>query len=217
MIFLMIALMLGDGSRDCGLGTGLVTDPEAGTVSFDGVLRPDRYNALLSFPKHHHFIVYAEGRAARNALITTTVPDLEIQAALRSIGAVPGDNLTRATWEARHDPASPDPDLRVAGTPLTITLCRVGEEPAGVERFLIDRGGEGFDFRFGGHADLVPVWRSGCIVCLESCPGGRVSNAAYTLRDHASGRARFDEAEDLPAAGTPIRITLRLTPGTRPR
>jgi len=206
----MLLLWLFLATEPCEPGRGLVIDAAHGTVSFDGTLHPNRYNGLLSFPKHHHLIVFEEGRAARNALIVTDVPDREIGAALASIGAVAGNNLTRATWEARGDPNHPDPDLRVKGTALRVWFCFSEGEAVGPERLLTDRAGKGFDFRFGGHEDLIPIWRSGCVVCLESCPGARVSNAAYTLRDLAEGRARFDEVDDLPAAGTRVRVVLQI-------
>ncbi|MEJ2716755.1 MAG: hypothetical protein P8182_06385, partial [Deltaproteobacteria bacterium] len=64
-------------------------------------------------------------------------------------------------------------------------------EPLPLEKLVKDPGGKGVDLRFGGQKALIPVWKSGCIVCLQSCPGGKISNHAYTIRDYVEGRATF--------------------------
>lgn len=48
-------------------------------------------------------------------------------------------------------------------------------QPLPVSALFDDPSGKGIDFRFGGNKALIPVWRSGCILCLQSCPGGKVS------------------------------------------
>ena len=78
---------------------------------------------------------------------------------------------------------------------------------------LEDPGGRGLAFRFGGHAANIPIWKSGCGVCLYSCPGAKVGNAAYTVRNYVDGVTRFRIREArFPAAGTPVTVVFRVQP-----
>lgn len=186
-------------------------DAEKKSVSFGGKIYPNKFNGLLTFPKNHHFIVWKGGRASWNALIEATANDLDVQRALESLGAQAGNNLSLDTWEQRGDKNNPEPDKRVLGTPVDISVKWDGHAPVSAADLFEDESGQGFFFRFGGHAHLIPQWKSGCIVCLESCPGGRVSNDRYTLRDYETGVARFDvKTAEMPPEGTPVIITLTL-------
>ncbi|MDJ0841824.1 MAG: YdjY domain-containing protein [Acidobacteriota bacterium] len=188
----------------------LTIDKASRAVHFRATIYPDRFNALTSWPKNHHFIVWREGRAVRNALIVSEVPDLKIQRALESLGAEPGDNVPQAAWDRRADKDHPAPDTRVTGPLIQVTVHLPDGRSLEPEDVFEDKGEQGFTFRFGGHEALIPEWRSGCVVCLESCPGGRISNAAYTLRDYQTGKARFKLKPDLPKTGTEICVTLQL-------
>lgn len=188
----------------------LEIDRESRSVHFPAVFTGRRFNALTSFPQNHHLIVWREGRAVRNALIEAQVSDRAIGEALVTLGATPGDNLTSDAWAARKDNDNPAPDQYVRGPRVRLSFRDDQDRVWTVADFLEDVGAKGFDFRFGGHAHLIPEWQSGCVVCLESCPGARVSNAAYTLRDLERGVARFRKRDDLPKQGTPLRVTLTL-------
>jgi sterol desaturase/sphingolipid hydroxylase (fatty acid hydroxylase superfamily) len=207
LLFLGIGII---GACDVQAKKGdLMIDTIKKTVTFTGTIHPGQFNSWKSWPKHHHFIVWKGGRASRNALIEADVSDIEVQRALESLGAVPGDNLTLNSWEKRKDRRNPDPDLHVEGTPVGLAIAWQGHAPIAVEDIFVDKGGKGFEFRFGGHEKFIPEWKSGCIVCLESCPGGRISNARYTLRDFENEVARFDvRKEKLPKDGTVVTVTL---------
>ncbi|MBC8043086.1 MAG: hypothetical protein IAF08_06545 [Rhizobacter sp.] len=186
----------------------LTTNRDTRQVSFSGKIFPSTFNAWHTWPKDHHFIVWKNGNAARNALIQADVNDLEIQSALESLGAVAGNNLTLNSWDKRDNAANPDPDLRVEGTAIDVKIAWHNTTPVSAAEIFKDAAGHGFEFRFGGHRAFVPVWKSGCVVCLESCPGGRISNARYTLRDYAKDIAKFEVRKDqLPPDGTPVVIT----------
>ena len=76
---------------------------------------------------------------------------------------------------------------------------------------LEDSGGHGFDFRFGGNLAYVKNWKSGCVACLYSCPGGKVSNASYTIREFVDEVTRFRAREELlPADGTRVVLILKV-------
>ncbi len=60
-----------------------------------------------------------------------------------------------------------------------------------LDQIVDDPARLGFDLRFGGHRANIPAWKSGCVVCLYSCPGGKVGNARYTVRDWTKQTTRF--------------------------
>ncbi|MEO5930317.1 MAG: sterol desaturase family protein [Candidatus Kapaibacterium sp.] len=181
------------------------------SITFTGKIYPGQFNSWRTWPKNHHFIVWKGGGASGKALIQADANDLEIQRALEKLGARAGNNLTLDSWEKRKDEGNPDPDLHVTGTLIDVSIAWAGHAPVRAGDILVDKGGHGFEFRLGGHEKFIPVWKSGCIVCLESCPGGRVSNARYTLRDYQKDIAVFELRKDLlPKDGTDVTITLAI-------
>jgi hypothetical protein len=163
----------------------------------------------------YHAIVWKGGRAAHAALLETEVPDRDIAAALEAIGARPGDNLPMESWEKRRDPKSPAPDIVIAGSPVEVLLRLPGRERlVPLAEIFEDPAGRGVALRFGGNAANIPKFKSGCIVCLYSCPGSKVGNARYTVRDYVKGVTRFRARPGaLPPDGTRVGVVLRLLPG----
>jgi len=161
----------------------------------------------------YHLIVWKEGKAAPAALFRAAVTDVQVLDALEGLGARGGNALGMATWDERGDRSSKAPEQVIAGPPVEI-LVRVPGRPALVTlpEILSDAGGRGFDMRFGGHRANIARWMSGCIVCLYSCPGSKVGNARYTVRDWEADRTRFRVRKDapLPADGGQVGIVFRL-------
>lgn len=193
----------------------LEVDLDRKEVRLSAVVEPAKFQGwwtrLTGMPGYH-LLVWNEGGSAANALFTTPVSDLALHEALVRIGAVPGNALKMGTWEERKDPESRAPDRVIEGPPVDLAVTWAGtREPLSISDLLEDPGGKGFDFRFGGHLENAPVWRSGCGVCLYSCPGSKVGNAAYTVRDYVNGTTAFRVREGLlPEPGTSVRIILRL-------
>ncbi|HEV2856217.1 MAG TPA: YdjY domain-containing protein [Thermoanaerobaculia bacterium] len=160
----------------------------------------------------YHLIVWKDGGAAMASLFRAEVTDTEVLDALERLGTKPGNALGMATWEERKDPKSKAPDKVIQGPPVEI-LVRVPGRGAflRLDQILEDPGGRGFDMRFGGHRANIPKWKSGCVVCLYSCPGSKIGNARYTVRDYVEGTTRFRVKEGvLPEDGTRVGIVLRL-------
>lgn len=161
----------------------------------------------------YHLIVWKSGKAAPAALFRAEVTDLQVLDALESLGSRPGNALGMATWDERKDPASKAPDQVIAGPPVEILVKVPGRpEPLTLGEILEDPGGRGFDMRFGGHRANIPKWKSGCVVCLYSCPGSKVGNARYTVRDWVKGTTRFrvKSGAPLPEDGGRVTIVFRL-------
>ena len=216
----MLALALTLGLAGSAPGDdSLWVDLTKREVRLAAQVHPDRFQgepALAAGMDGYHLLVWEKGRAAGHALITTPVDDRALHRALVEIGAAPGNRLGMDSWDARYDPENPAPDRRLEGCPVWIGLSWDDyREPRSLALLLADPGGRGLEFRFGGHAANIPIWQSGCGVCLYSCPGSKVGNAAYTVRDYVDGATRFRIRETrFPAAGTPVRVVFRLLPDT---
>jgi hypothetical protein len=171
----------------------LQVDRKAREVRILAELQPAAFSGgWIKWTPNYHAVVWKEGRAAGEALLSAYADDASVYDALVEIGGVPGNNLTMAAWNDRKDPKSRAPDERVNGSPVDIFVWWPNlSRPLPLKDLLIDSAGRGIDMRFGGNKALIPEWRSGCIACLYSCPGGKVSNHAYTIRDYMKGTTTF--------------------------
>ncbi len=195
---------------------GVPPDPSGvtlrpGEVSFHArVDRAGFERKLLGMPGYH-LIVWEDGRAASAALFHAEVSDTRVLDALESLGEKPGNALSMATWDARKDPKSRAPERVIQGPPVEILVEVPGRKGlVRLDQLLDDPGGRGFAMRFGGHRANIPAWRSGCVVCLYSCPGSKIGNARYTVQDYMNKVTRFRVRPGvLPPDGTRVRIVLR--------
>ena len=171
----------------------LVVDRSAGEVKIFARMQPAAFlGGWLASTPRYHAVVWKDGKAASEALLQAYVSDIKVYNALVSLGAVPGNNLTMAAWNERNDPNSSAPDQRIQGTPVEMSVWWEGlPRPVPLKDMLVDPAGRGIDLRFGGNKALIPQWHSGCIVCLYSCPGSKVGNRAYTIRDYVRGVTSF--------------------------
>ena len=193
----------------------LRVDSKRGEVRVAATIHPDRFQGALT--RHfgmpgYHLLAWEKGGAAGNALLTTPVGDRALHAALIAAGASPGNALGMDTWEARRDSHSRAPEKVIEGTPIWIGLHWAGRaDPVPLAELLEDPGGKGFEFRFGGHLANIPIWKSGCGICLYSCPGAKIGNAAYTVRDYVDETTRFRiRAGRLPPKGASVDLVCRL-------
>lgn len=198
---------------------GACTSPEPGqvrvvssrAVEFDAVVTAGAF-AGAGDMSGYHLVVWDGGGAAGQALLRARVTDVQVLDALEALGAVPGDGLRIDTWDDRHDAGSPAPDRVIAGPAVRVEIHVPGRaQPLGLEDLLEDPGARGFAMRFGGHRANIPEWHSGCVVCLYSCPGSKVGNAAYTVRDFVQSATHFSlRPGALPANGTEVAVRLVL-------
>ena len=176
-------------------------------LEFEGTIYPHRFLEVKGIGYGHHSIVWKEGRTARKALIEAEMPDQEVANRLASKGLIGGNNLTDETWSERNDPNNPAADARVEGPTIEVRITWEGlAQPVRLQEIL---GMPDADYRFGDHRSLIPIWRSGCIVCNVSCPGGKISNHSLTIRDQVKGRLKPHlHPEKLPPDGTRVRVIL---------
>ena len=137
---------------------------------------------------------------------------------------------TMASWNQRHDVHSAAPLEKVTGSILEVRVSWESN-PAGIPvdqafRHSALRFGptlplathSAFDWHFGGNRarwfNRIPLApRPGCVVCLYSCPSGKVSNGALSVHDYVVAPSRFIANTDiLPPDGTPVIVTFRVLP-----
>jgi hypothetical protein len=181
-------------------------------IEFTATVNAKAFDSSWMMPGYHA-LVWRGGRMAHAALLEADVTDRQVIEALEGLGAKPGNNLPMEAWEERKNPKDPAPDTVIAGAAVEVLLglpSRTDLIP--LASVLTDSAGRGLQMRFGGNAGNIPKWKSGCIVCLYSCPGSKVGNARYTVRDYEKGVTRFRARPGvLPPDGTPIRVVLRLS------
>lgn len=197
-------------AEDRAGGGGIVRRP--GEIEFTATVHAGSFESAWRMPGYHA-IVWKGGHAASAALLEADVSDTQVLRALGGLGARPGDNLPMEAWEERKNSRHPAPDTVIAGPPVEVLLRLPGRAGlVSLASVLEDSGGRGVAMRFGGNEANIPKWKSGCIVCLYSCPGSKVGNAKYTVRDYAKGATRFRVRPGvLPPDGTSVRVVLRLT------
>lgn len=202
-------LWLADG--DAPATDGKIHQLDEHTISFGAIVNAQGFTDHPDLAGYHA-LVWRGGKASDAALLQAEVTDVQVLDALEALGAEPGNALESSSWDHRHDADDPAPRRHVAG-PLVEALVRLaaGQEPIPLAELLEDPGGRGLALRFGGHRALIPEWRSGCVICLYSCPGSKIGNAAYTVRDYVDGTTRFTAKPGvLPADGTRVEVMLRL-------
>ena len=195
----------------------LVVDRAKGEVRIRAIVQPDAMQRWFGV-QGHHAVVWNEGKASRWALFRAFASDHDVRVALEALDAKPGENLTIETWTERSNSKSPEPDKRVEGTTVEVFVSWDGRAPVPLASVLRQKGSPSpeLEFHYGGHEKWQPIFKSGCIVCLYSCPGGAVSSRSHTIRDYEKeGVIYFSRPEALPPDGTEVTIILRPKRETR--
>ena len=161
----------------------------------------------------YHAVVSKKGRMSHAALLAADVTDTEILDALEALGGKTAGNLPMEAWDERDNPRNPAPDRVIGGAPVEVLLRLPGHRAlVSLAEALEDPGGRGLDLRLAGNRANIPKWKSGCVVCLYSCPGSKIGNARYTVRDWSRKVTRFRARPGaLPPDGTRVGVVLRVT------
>jgi len=195
--------------------TGEVTIVDDSTIEFPARVSGRGFSD--SSMAGYHLIVWDEGGAADHSLFVASVSDVQVLDALENLGAQAGNALTIDSWDERNDPGTGAPDRVIEGPPVQIEIILDDGTVLTLADLLTDEGGRGFDMRFGGHRENIPEWHSGCVVCLYSCPGSKVGNASYTVRDFVAGEGHFQVNQELlPPDRTEVTVRFRLQPENTP-
>ncbi len=154
----------------------------------------------------HWGVVYRGGKLSDKGILSAYCTPEEFHAALLQIGARPGNNLT------------PDQtNTLVQGDELSVSVFRPDlNNSFSLADIISDQTGKGLHIRFGGNLERAAKEKTGCITCLESCPVGITSNAAYptisSWKRFFSPNSLFKgKTENLPTrAGVPVILIYQL-------
>ena len=176
----------------------ITLDKEAKSVSFLAEV-----NGKYFFQTTRHFAVWAGGSNGDKAVLRALVPVEDFHNALIAIGAAPGENMTLQNKEATH----------VEGAKLAVSVTWSGADKVyGIDEVVIDSNHKPILMRFGGNLATAQDKKTGCLLCLESCPVGIVSNAQYTYGaiETRSEVTMKGNKDILPGDGTPVVVTVTL-------
>ena len=181
-----------------------------GEVHFTATVQPEAMSRPFGV-QGHHAIVWKGGKSKTWALFVADASDHDVRVALDSLGAHRGENLTEDSWNARDDAKNHEPDKRVEGTPIDV-FVQWNRSRIALSQLLAEKNRVAplLDFRYGGNERWQKDFKSGCIVCLYSCPGGAVGNHAHPIRDYVrDGVVYTSLVSKLPPSGTKVTIILK--------
>lgn len=152
-----------------------------------------------------HGVVFKGGSNGDKAVLRGLCDEREFYQALIDIGAVPGNNLTFDDMKLGKT---------VEGQKLNVFVKWDGiDEEIPFADIIKSADYRPMDLRFGGNFENAKARRTGCILCLDSCAVGIVSDAAYETGAVEMKKVdRFGREDVLPADGTKVSVIFRISP-----
>lgn len=161
-----------------------------------------------------HAVVYEGGSNGHKTIITGYGDEKEFEKAAESLGWVPGNNLTLENQKGTMGGENPDNAKTIEGEALEVTIRWEGQDKE-IPMWDCIEATNGdqrpAEWRFGGNLERAEEKNTGCVLCIDSCAVGIVSNAAWPSgTTDADGVTYFHGKEDvLPADGTDVIVTFR--------
>ncbi len=119
-----------------------------------------------------HGVVFAGGANGDKSVFRGYATPQEFYDALVKLGYKAGNNMTRENAAQTF----------VQGDALEVTVVWDGAKRAyGLDEVISDSNKKPFQIRFGGNLQNALQFKTGCLLCLDSCPVGITSNASYTM------------------------------------
>lgn len=171
-------------------------DVDKKTVSFLAVV-----NGKYLYQDTRHFAIYEKGKFGDKAVFKGMVNHLDFYNAIEKINAVPGNNMTLENKLTTH----------VEGTAFEVTVSWEGSDrPYTINEVINESNSKPIAMKFGGNYENAKNFNTGCLLCLDSCPVGVVSNSTYTYGAvETRNEVQFKGNKNiLPADGTEVVITL---------
>lgn len=155
-----------------------------------------------------HGVVFKDGSNGEKCILRGLCSEKDFYAALLSVGGVPGDKLYFAD-------ATPDGTQYIEGQKMDVTVSWEGSNGEIPWADIMTTGnGKPYvaDFRFGGNIKAAYAKNTGCILCIESCPVGICSNAAYAygVVETTKTEQFYGNPDVLPEDGTICQVTFTL-------
>ena len=197
MVFSLAACGSSSSSSDAA-SAEVTTNKDAKSISFVATVNEKGLKADSTM----HYIVNADGKAAKKAIFTTNVTPEQVYNALEEVGGKPWNTSTDRIEDGEF----------TDGPKVKVTLSWDGEDSvAFADTVKTADGNIKDDMRFSGNLDNNNDCGSGCVMCLNSCWAGILSNAAYGFNAIDGGDVVAQaNTDNLPEAGTEVTITFTL-------
>lgn len=118
-----------------------------------------------------HAVVFKEGKNGGKSVFIAFADHKTFYESLIKIGLKPGNNMTMDNKEK----------TAVQGDPLDVFVTWKGAKKTyRIDEAIKDSNGKPIVIRFGGNLQAALDKKTGCLICLDSCPVGIASNATYT-------------------------------------
>lgn len=173
-------------------------DREAGTVTILA-----QVNGKYFYQATRHAAVFGGGSNGEKAVFRGLAQPESLYDALMEIGAKPGNNMTLDNKETTH----------VQGDQFEVTVSWEGtDKNYKLDQVIKDSNGSPIVIKFGGNITNAKEIKTGCLICLDSCPVGITSNATYSYGAvEKRNEVGFTGNKDiLPDDGSLVAITYRL-------
>ncbi|NPV92771.1 MAG: hypothetical protein HPY50_18550 [Firmicutes bacterium] len=149
-----------------------------------------------------HGSVYVGGSNGAKSIFTGLVDAEKFYNSLIEAGFQPGNNMTFDNMEKTN----------VAGDTFDVTVTwDKAPKVYKLDEVVKDSNGKPIVIRFGGNLKNAQDKKTGCLICLDSCPVGIVSNSTYTYGavEKRNEVGFIGNKEVLPPDGTPVAITFK--------
>ncbi len=178
----------------------VIIDADKKEVIIEAIVNGKYFNS----PSRHHGIVFEGGKYGDRAVLIGLSDEREVYQALIDIGAIAGDNLKLEEYTKVSK--------NVDGQKLDVfvTWDGLGKEIPFAEIIKSDDVRD-MDIRFGGNFEAAKENRTGCILCLDSCPIAITSDAAYATAELDSKKIdKFIRDDVLPKDGEKVSVIFRI-------
>ncbi len=129
-------------------------------------------NGKYFYQTTRHGLVYAGGSNGDKSLFRSFAREQDFYDALIKLGFKAGNNMTKENAAKTF----------VQGDPLDVTITWEGAKKVySLDEVITDSNRKPFQIRFGGNQKNAQQFKTGCLLCLDSCPVGITSNANYTM------------------------------------
>ncbi len=179
-------------------GNPIKVNKEAGTVTMLA-----QVNGKYLYEPTRHAAVFQGGSNGEKAIFRGLAEPENLYNSLMEIGVKPGNNMTMDNKETTH----------VQGDKFMITVSWQGAgKDYKLDEVINDSNDNPIIIRFGGNIETARDKKTGCLICLDSCPVGITSNAAYTYGAVEKRKeVGFTGNKDLlPPDGSLVTITYKL-------
>jgi len=176
----------------------LTVDKQTGTITFLAEV-----NGKYLLTPTRHCAVFKDGKNGDKSIFIALADHKAFYDALIAIGAKAGNNMTMENKET----------TKVEGDQLDITVTWKGAPKSyTLDEVINESNKKPILMRFGGNLEKAMSLNTGCLLCLDSCPVGIVSNSSYTFGavEKRKEVAFTGNKDILPADKTLVTFTVKL-------